>query len=72
MRELGTYFSLSTTNRIPYILMYELLMVLSFFKNGNFSRSPRILYLFQPGDFVHTIGDAHVYVNHIEALKIQV
>eukprot|EP00112_Aurelia_sp_Birch-Aquarium-sp1_P023315 Seg690.2 transcript_id=Seg690.2/GoldUCD/mRNA.D3Y31 product="Thymidylate synthase" protein_id=Seg690.2/GoldUCD/D3Y31 len=24
------------------------------------------------GDFVHTIGDAHVYVNHIEALKVQV
>jgi thymidylate synthase len=25
----------------------------------------------QPGDFVHTIGDAHVYLNHIEPLKIQ-
>ncbi|XP_037613228.1 thymidylate synthase isoform X1 [Sebastes umbrosus] len=24
-----------------------------------------------PGDFVHTLGDAHVYVNHIEPLKIQ-
>ena len=24
------------------------------------------------GDFVHTIGDAHIYVNHIEALKVQV
>lgn len=27
---------------------------------------------FQPGDFVHTLGDAHVYVNHIEPLKVQV
>jgi thymidylate synthase len=27
---------------------------------------------FQPGDFVHTLGDAHVYVNHIDALKEQV
>lgn len=27
---------------------------------------------FQPGDFVHTLGDAHVYLNHIEALKLQV
>lgn len=26
----------------------------------------------RPGDLVHTIGDAHVYVNHIEPLKIQV
>ena len=26
----------------------------------------------QPGDFVHTLGDAHVYLNHIEPLKIQV
>ncbi|PVD33796.1 hypothetical protein C0Q70_05057 [Pomacea canaliculata] len=25
----------------------------------------------KPGDFVHTIGDAHVYVNHIEPLKKQ-
>uniref|UniRef100_A0A915JNJ9 Thymidylate synthase n=1 Tax=Romanomermis culicivorax TaxID=13658 RepID=A0A915JNJ9_ROMCU len=25
----------------------------------------------KPGDFVHTIGDAHVYVNHVEALKEQ-
>lgn len=25
----------------------------------------------QPGDFVHTIGDAHVYVNHVDALKEQ-
>jgi len=24
-----------------------------------------------PGDFVHTLGDAHVYSNHLEALKIQ-
>lgn len=27
---------------------------------------------FQPGDFIHTLGDAHVYVNHIEPLKVQV
>jgi len=24
-----------------------------------------------PGDFIHTLGDAHVYLNHIEPLKIQ-
>ncbi|XP_073344648.1 thymidylate synthase isoform X2 [Pagrus major] len=27
--------------------------------------------LCQPGDFVHTLGDAHIYVNHIEPLKVQ-
>lgn len=26
----------------------------------------------KPGDFVHTIGDAHVYLNHIEPLKQQI
>eukprot|EP00057_Strongylocentrotus_purpuratus_P027400 XP_011681874.1 PREDICTED: thymidylate synthase [Strongylocentrotus purpuratus] len=25
----------------------------------------------KPGDFVHTLGDAHVYLNHIEPLKDQ-
>jgi len=25
-----------------------------------------------PGDFVHTLGDAHVYSNHVEALEVQV
>ena len=30
------------------------------------------LYFPQPGDFVHTMGDAHVYVNHIGPLKEQV
>eukprot|EP00729_Bicosta_minor_P011978 gene11977-35015_t len=24
-----------------------------------------------PGDFVHTLGDAHVYSNHVEPLKVQ-
>merc|ERR1712080_144485 len=24
-----------------------------------------------PGDFVHTLGDAHVYTNHVEALRTQ-
>ena len=27
---------------------------------------------FQPGDFVHTLGDAHVYSNHLDALEEQV
>ncbi|TFD98925.1 thymidylate synthase [Dysgonomonas capnocytophagoides] len=26
----------------------------------------------QAGDFVHTLGDAHIYTNHIEQLKIQI
>jgi thymidylate synthase len=25
----------------------------------------------QPGDFVHTLGDAHLYQNHIEQAKLQ-
>jgi thymidylate synthase len=25
----------------------------------------------KPGEFVHTIGDAHVYLNHVDALKEQ-
>ena len=29
------------------------------------------LYSIKPGDFVHTFGDAHVYLNHIEPLTVQ-
>ncbi|XP_049626091.1 thymidylate synthase isoform X2 [Suncus etruscus] len=25
----------------------------------------------KPGDFVHTLGDAHIYLNHVEPLQIQ-
>lgn len=30
-----------------------------------------IFFSFQPGEFIHTMGDSHVYLNHVDALRVQ-
>jgi thymidylate synthase len=26
---------------------------------------------YQPGEFIHTLGDAHLYLNHLEQARVQ-
>lgn len=31
-----------------------------------------VVFVQQPGDLVHTLGDAHIYSNHVDGLREQV
>jgi thymidylate synthase len=37
---------------------------------GNYSKK-NYCSVSQPGEFIHTLGDSHVYCNHVAALKEQ-
>ena len=39
---------------------------------GSCISPPPVPVVPQPGEFIHTLGDAHIYINHIEPLKEQV
>ncbi|XP_019482733.1 PREDICTED: thymidylate synthase [Hipposideros armiger] len=72
-------FPLLTTKRVFWkAVLEELLWFIKVKKGGErIGTKPRLcgtIALFvtiTPGDFVHTLGDAHIYLNHIEPLKMQ-
>lgn len=65
------FFTMSDcrTSKILYIILY--LMDMAFYYCWTFSIliSSQICGL-QPGEFIHVLGNAHVYLNHIEPLKV--
>lgn len=81
---LGVPFNIASYALLTYMIAHITgLQVRATFCQNKFLPCCRVLHRFtcrvvffttslQPGDFVHTLGDAHIYVNHIEPLKVQV
>lgn len=70
---LGVPFNIASYALLTYMIAHVCKLKVS--KQLFYTRQPLFYFIFnklQPGDFVHTLGDAHVYLNHIEPLQEQV
>lgn len=70
---LGVPFNIASYSLLTYMIAHLTgtkvranFPLLNFFRN-----SDELLFLFQPNEFIHMIGDCHIYSNHVEALKSQ-
>lgn len=76
---LGVTFNVASHSLLMYMLArVTKLKVIRFFSLSPLSSRLFLLYIFsslvflQPGDFVHTMGDYHVYFNHVNTWKKQI
>lgn len=74
---LGVPFNIASYSLLTYMVAH--VTGLKVRVNSWFALNSRQVFLllstffyFQPGEFVHTMGDCHVYVNHISALEEQI
>lgn len=73
---LGVPFNIASYSLLTYMIAHVTGLKVMINSLTNFTDESWFYFLFpfifQPGEFVHTMGDCHVYVNHISALEEQV
>ena len=70
-------FNVDTTNNVLNLQLYQ--RSADMFLGVPFNIASYSLFLLmmaqvtglKPGEFIHTLGDAHIYLNHIDQVKLQ-
>lgn len=65
----ATYICFLTTRKYHY---YKCNILISYYYTCKTKNQLKQLFCLQAHEFIHTTGDTHVYLNHIEPLKIQI
>lgn len=77
---LGVPFNIASYSLLTYMIahvtglkvsIYNFFLIIIFCIDSIIISTILFIKTLQPGEFIHTLGDSHIYLNHIDALKIQ-